>query len=334
MAFSLRILLFCIIQINLINIYTISVNDTLLYRMKKIYKKLIGNNLYYNNPFITSNLRFLEEEEQKNKSKEESGIGWLSDKFLNLIREEMGPFINNSKVNKNVSETCREILYKSIINNNPNISEYHIKKIIQGATKHTNDLSTYDICMFKTFELTNESNINDFGKNIFFIITLDNSNRKLNENDGEYAFSKKNAEIDSLFYIRGFCFPQDQINNQDACSDSDYFNFLMNFNKYMGNVLMLDNKEYTYFILESENYGGGIYFLRLLPLFYAVIQILLIMFRDIIMLIPKNCYQKKSDEKINRLINDIGEEQNYLMEKEEEEEEKYNIIKKKKYFKK
>ena len=322
MAFFLKIFIILIFDLNLINIYALSANDTSANRRNKMIKKLFRHYLSNNNPFKSPNLRILEDAANNT----EKGFEYILNRFANLIRGELGPFINDTNRNQGVSDICREVLYELLIydiNNETNntISDYHIKKAFDGASKHKNDLNTYYTCMYNNYGTRNNLNKEYFGESSYFIITLDNSNltSNVNTSDEEYLYSKKNADIDFLFYMRGFCFPQKKIDNQDACSAEDYYNFISNLNADFGNILSLNNKNYTYFNLMKDPYDSSIFF-KLLPFLFLIIQGILILLREFIIHLLKICYERKSDNKINLLMNDLGDDESELMKKEEEEE--------------
>ena len=295
----------CILFFLILNINYISSKES---REQNNNKKYIKNIIKSMNLFQGNFLSFLEENNDEQKAST-----WLTKKVGELLRREVGPFIQNRT--KNVSESCKQTLYKYLINNisdneNNNISEYHIRKFFEGASKHKNDLSTYDICMYNNFRIRTESNKNQFADSIYFILTLDNSNLTINGTD-LYYYTKANADVENILYIRSFCFPQEIINGTESCSDDDYFHFLMEVNSDLNDLMELENiKDITYFSLKKKNYSPGEYFVKIIPFILIFIQFILVFFRQIIKLCI-NCCCFKKNEKINILINDPDSNDDY-----------------------
>ena len=295
----------CILFFLILNINYISSKES---REQNNNKKYIKNIIKSMNLFQGNFLSFLEENNDEQKAST-----WLTKKVGELLRREIGPFIQNRT--KNVSESCKQTLYKYLINNisdneNNNISEYHIRKFFEGASKHKNDLSTYDICMYNNFRIRTESNKNEFADSIYFILTLDNSNLTINGTD-LYYYTKANADVENILYIRSFCFPQEIINGTESCSDDDYFHFLMEVNSDLNDIMELENiKDITYFSLKKKNYSPGEYFVKIIPFILIFIQFILVFFRQIIKLCI-NCCCFKKNEKINILINDPDSNDDY-----------------------
>ena len=295
----------CILFFLILNINYISSKES---REQNNNKKYIKNIIKSMNLFQGNFLSFLEENNDEQKASK-----WLTKKVGELLRREVGPFIQNRT--KNVSESCKQTLYKYLINNisdneNNNISEYHIRKFFEGASKHKNDLSTYDICMYNNFRIRTESNKNEFADSIYFILTLDNSNLTINGTD-LYYYTKANADVENILYIRSFCFPQEIINGTESCSDDDYFHFLMEVNSDLNDLMELENiKDITYFSLKKKNYSPGEYFVKIIPFILIFIQFILVFFRQIIKLCI-NCCCFKKNEKINILINDPDSNDDY-----------------------
>ena len=314
----------CILFFLILNINYISSKES---REQNNNKKYIKNIIKSMNLFQGNFLSFLEENNDEQKAST-----WLTKKVGELLRREVGPFIQNRT--KNVSESCKQTLYKYLINNisdneNNNISEYHIRKFFEGASKHKNDLSTYDICMYNNFRIRTESNKNEFADSIYFILTLDNSNLTINGTD-LYYYTKANADVENILYIRSFCFPQEIINGTESCSDDDYFHFLMEVNSDLNDLMELENiKDITYFSLKKKNYSPGEYFVKIIPFILIFIQFILVFFRQIIKLFI-NCCCFKKNEKINILINDPDSNDGDAKNKRGSLDESISIVKTKK----
>ena len=314
----------CILFFLILNINYISSKES---REQNNNKKYIKNIIKSMNLFQGNFLSFLEENNDEQKAST-----WLTKKVGELLRREVGPFIQNRT--KNVSESCKQTLYKYLINNisdneNNNISEYHIRKFFEGASKHKNDLSTYDICMYNNFRIRTESNKNQFADSIYFILTLDNSNLTINGTD-LYYYTKANADVENILYIRSFCFPQEIINGTESCSDDDYFHFLMEVNSDLNDLMELENiKDITYFSLKKKNYSPGEYFVKIIPFILIFIQFVLVFFRQIIKLCI-NCCCFKKNEKINILINDPDSNDGDAKNKRGSLDESISIVKTKK----
>ena len=249
--FSLYVLVINLIHLNYI--YSFEASST--NNIKNYNIKSIINNI---NSFPGKYLRFLEGEEPKDKAS-----NWITKKVFELLRIEVGAFINDKMTN--VSEKCKKTLYHYLIfnvtNDIYNISTFHIRKFFEGATKHKNDMSTYDICMYNNFRYRKEYNKGIFANSSYLIMTLDESNRKKTNNGSEYYYSKS-TQVEDILYIRAFCFPQVTENGVDVCNESDYYNFIMQVNNDLNDIMDLRHVEQiNYFILKPEDFSGGITFL-------------------------------------------------------------------------
>ena len=157
------------------------------------------------NIFKSRKLRFLNE----NKDDDRNATFFLTNRVRNLVRKELRAFLNRTE---NVSQQCIDLLYTCYIHdnktnieieeededidniNNDPISNFFITKLFDGATKHKNDLSTYDICLYNNFSLpVKKSDLND-SYLIYFIMTLDESNRSKNETNANI----NNGPIDRI----------------------------------------------------------------------------------------------------------------------------------------
>ena len=315
---------FLIFLIHLIQLNCISFNESQKQDNKNQIKKIYN----YMNLFQGRKLSFFEEEKKKVSY-------WLVDKFGDLLRREVAPIILNRT--QNLSESCKNTLYNYLIydiniEERNNISEYHLRKFFEGASKHKNDLSTYDICMYNNFGIKNDNNSGNFTNSVYFILTLDRSNLK--KDNESYRYKKSSTEVEDIFYIKGFCFPQEKINNTDSCSEADYFNVLLQVNNDLNNIMGLNDKDnltqYSYFVLKEEDYSNGEYFARILPLIILMIQFVIVFFRKIILKFLGLCCFKKEEKKIKERIIDTDEndeEENYLKNKNKDDSD---IIRQKK----
>ena len=322
--------LFFIFLIHLIKLNCIAFNESQS-NYNKIYISKIFNNLY---SFQGKALSFLEEKEKKGKISK-----WIIEKFGGIVRGELGPFLENKT--KNVSESCIKTLYNYLIynitnNTENNISEYHLRKFFEGANKHKNDMSTFDICMYNNFGLKNDANKHNFADSVYLMITLDKSNLT-NENGTGLFYTKTNSEVEEIFYIRSFCFPQKTINNTDSCSETDYFNVLMQVNDDLNNILRLRESNlinYSYFTLKKENFSFGEYFGKILPFIILLIQFIVILLRKILLMLLEFCCFKKVENKIKENIIDNEEEENddknHLKNNKNEDDDNSNNKKKEK----
>ena len=289
----------CVIIILLISHNScISSNQSLLSTNKN--KKEIKHIFTKMTSFQGKLLSFLDEANEVEKNASD----WLTDRVFELIRIEVGPFIQNKS--KNISETCKETLYKYLIydiNNHTNntISKFHLRKFFEGASKHKSDMSTFDICKYNNFNLRNETNKDQFADSAFFIMILDQSNKK-KENSEEYYFNKA-TEVDKIFYLRSFCFPQEKIDGKDSCSDNDYYNFIMQVNDDLINLLQLkDVAEIEYFILQSNDLSRGVIFARVIPSLIMTLQIIIVFARQFIKYLYMKTHNNNDREKNLRLL--------------------------------
>ena len=80
--------------------------------------------------------------------------------FLNVLPVRIIGSLTKAIEEGNVT---RDYLIYDVNNNTDNnISLYHIRKFFEGASKHKNDLSTYDICMYNNFRMILKTYLNNF----------------------------------------------------------------------------------------------------------------------------------------------------------------------------
>ena len=221
------------------------------------------------NLFKSKKLRFLNEKDNKDKN----ATKWLTDRVRNLLRKEIRAFLNRTI---DVTQECKDLFYTCLIHDNKTmeeeeddedldkdnkdeISNFFITKLFEGSTKHKNDLSTYDICLYNNFSSpVKKSDLND-SYLTYFIMTLDESNRKkdngsnANNESLNYYYSKA-LESEDILYIRAFCFPQ----NHSVCTDEDYYIMLKEFNSDISDLLKLKNaSNITYFSIKDDDLTGS-----------------------------------------------------------------------------
>ena len=322
-----------IIFINLIVLCSSS-EQTSLSKKNKIF-----NNI---NIFKSNRLRFLD---NNNNAKEpESEAEWLAKRVSNLIKREVKDFlINRAKM----SQKCIDLFYKCIVHKKmpttpeeqekeddqdvdnityDDVSDYYFKKMFGGASKHKNDLSTYDICKYNNYgKIINESNKSNFSAYLtYFIMTIDESYRKKENGSNEYYYSKA-LESEDLLYIRAFCLPQEKDEKGHfICNTTDYFKFIIDINNDLNDLLKINASKETnttgFFIGDTKTSGGEI-FLSVIPFILILIQIIIVIIRYPVKYFFKLCNKKKEEEKTKSLVNDLEDEE-FILKNEENKENK------------
>ena len=289
----------------------VSSEQTSLSKKNKIFNNI---NIFKSNLF-----RFLD---NNNNAKEpESEAEWLAKRVSNLIKREVKDFlINRAKM----SQKCIDLFYKCIVHKKmptpdeqkkeddqdvdnityDDVSNYYFKKMFRGASKHKNDLSTYDICKYNNYgKIINESNKSNFSAYLtYFIMTIDESYRKKENGSNEYYYSKA-LESEDLLYIRAFCLPQERYENGSfICSREDYYNFIRDINNDLNDLLKINaSKETTttgFFIGDPKSDDPPTFFFFFFFIL-IVIQIIIVIIRYPVKYFFKLCNKKKKKRKRN-----------------------------------
>ena len=168
-------------------IYIIFIKLILCFSSEKTYlsnKNKTCNNI---NIFRSNRLRFLDND---NILKEEplTDAEWLAKRISNSIKREVKDFLLNRA---KMSKACNNLFYRCIIHKKKpteeekekeddedvdnttydEVSNYYFKKIFGGASKHKNDLSSYDVCMYNNYRtIINETNQANFTANLTYNI--------------------------------------------------------------------------------------------------------------------------------------------------------------------
>ena len=291
----------------------------------------------FNNIFKPNRLRFLDDDNTDDLSAAE----WLEIKVENLIKREVKDFLLHRA---NMSQECIDLFYKCIIHKDKpkegeedkeededvmkirydNTSRYYFKKIFRGSSKHKNDFSTYDICMYNNLKtMIDDTNKFNYTANlIYFMMTIDDSNRKkLDENNKTVFYYSKALESEDILYIRAFCLPQEHniSTGNNICSDDDYFNFIKDINNDLSDLLKINasnETNTTYFSIGNERLNPGRTFLEILPFILILFQIFIVIIRYPVKYCFKLFNKKKEEDKAKLLINDTQNEEFNLKNKD------------------
>ena len=270
--------------------------------------------IYFTNPVdkeIVKHLLSFEEEKNEyfifSEIKKSTNYSETIEKLFNIFRKELTVVVDNSKIGEGCRKLMEEyLLEKNENNTNHSISNYHIQKLLQDSSKHKNDLGTYEQCLFRRYKVGN----NSFADSNYVVFILDKSEVTKEDNPDQLKYVKNNSYFDDVFYIRAFCLPQAKKDFWDlSCSNDDYLELINNINIDLNDALGLkDVTNVTVFNLdnyEKEERRNGYLIIRFIPVFLCSIQIILIIFRELIITIFNKCYEKKHFSKINDISEDI-----------------------------
>ena len=224
-------------------------------------------------------------------------------KFYDILRLELQTIINIS----DISNECREVLEEYLIGKNENqeyknVSNYHIKKLIDDSSKHKNDLGSYDQCLHKKYKRESNSSSN-FGESSYVVITLDKSN--ITDNDNQLLYKKDRTDFEDIYYVRAFCLPQARKEDykKKNCTNEEYIEFINMTNNDLGDILGIRNvTSLKVFNLEKIKFNKTVkekfvIFLKSIPLIFCIFHVIIILFRELIMYFVKGYYSNKTNIK-------------------------------------
>ena len=282
-------------------------------------------------------------------------LGFFNDKEMNeknnfrgrlfqIFREE-AESTNISK--SNASKSCLNVFNRYLFGhidtkNSSNISylrsSYHIVKFLDDSSKSVGYLGSYDQCMYKhyKFEIADTSSTNET-RSTYVVLTFD----KTDNNDS----IEKILDFEFNYYLVALCLPQgyDKDNpNEDEreyCSDEDYKKIVLYLNKELGDYLHFINATFNCFTLRknphnSEKDSKFSIFLSLLPFIFFLLQVIIVIFRTLIIyLIKKFCCRKDKTKENNNHKKEIKNKIEYSIEDtlENEDEDEYEKISEEKY---
>ena len=262
------------------------------------------------------------------QSQTKEGSSKEEEELYGVLRHELEYILNNTE---NITQSCKNHLYDKLIGYNESdhyYQNYHIKKLLDDSSKHRNDLGTYDQCINKKYRYKiNKSDDDEISSYVVF--TLDRTNEKI-ENSSVYMYKKNSTEFEQVFFIRGFCLPQKKNGAFDICNTTDYTNFIKAINNDLDDLLGINiTNIYTFMIREDENkYDEGegffLYFLKFIPFFICLIQVFLVMFREIIINIIIYFLNKYFGYNIKNENEDLLDKFNQTNNNEENDEEDEN----------
>ena len=263
-------------------------------------------------------------------SQDKNNTSSLNDtiKLYKIFKDELGYILSNV----NMSSGCREYLEKYLIGKNESYpygySTYHVRKLMDDSSKHRNDLSTYEQCMNKYYKVENISEDNGSRGNktsTFVVYTLD---RRLEKEDDKIMYPKNSTDFEQIYFIRGFCLPQSE---KDICDIKDYRNFLTGINDDLDDLLGINiTRIYSFTIRENENEFTNLeYFVQLIPLYICLIQVCLVIFREIIIFSLKNCCKYNIKTEKNDLLEEFNQTNNNENDEDDDENENDNDNEKK-----
>ena len=255
------------------------------------------------------NLNYNREEEQKEKEN-------LRGELFKILRE----IVEKRNLSAaNITKSCENVINRYLLGHiydsnisSPNISyiisDYNIIKLLDDSSKNRNNLGTYDQCMHKTYKFWNKlENISPEIYNISSLethtystyVVLSKDNNGINDNDINLL------ELDFNYSLQGYCFPQGYKNNGEYCTDNDYRNILLYYNKEFHDLFQFNNSRIEVFTLrekpaDSEKTSTILKIVNLLPFIYFLFQALLCIIIMIFNLYKKNKENNTEKTKENR----------------------------------
>ena len=222
---------------------------------------------------------------------------YTTNKFYDILRSELKTIIDIS----NVSNGCREILEEYLLGTKEkNVSNYHIKKLIDDSSKHKNDLGSYDQCLHRKYKRDSNST---FGEPTYIVFTLDKS--ELKDYDNQLVYKKDRSDFEDIYYVRAFCLPQATKENykKNKCSNEDYIEFMNTTNNDLGDLLGIRKitsiKAFNIDKIKFEKTGKEkfVAFLKSIPLILCIFHVFITLFRELIMYFVKRYYSNKTNLK-------------------------------------
>ena len=222
--------------------------------------------------------------------------------YNNLIEgmTELSQYILNKALNTsqsssyNISSNCYNEINQLISTKNDRLNFYTIK-LIDDSSKNGNDLSTYHNCMTRKYNY-NYTKLNTS----FILIKLDKTLRSENNATSSLSYGLGRTMF-------GLCLP-------DMCSESEYIQLvnitygeLTQITKQNKSdilrleILLMNYGNYT------ENYGEyllNINYFKLIPFFYVLIHMIVIVFNIIPFCIWKNCFKNNNGNRTGSLNED------------------------------
>jgi hypothetical protein len=272
------------------------------------------------------------------QNKEESSQD--GEKIYGVFRNELKNILGNVK--QNITPECYEYLYSNLIgyDDDKKISNYHIKKLIDDSSKHRNDLGTYDQCMNKRYKLPTEKYNNTSPISTYVVYVLDRTN-EINKTTSKFIYNKSSTEFEQVFFIRGFCLPQ---SDNNTCREDDYRSFITGINEDLDDLLGINITNISTFMIRDGDKEFSdtkttkekfLYILSLAPFFLCLIQVCLIVCRELIIncCLNKCCGYDIKTEKEDLFLtnkNEENEENDEDDENDENDNEKKKVSSKKK----
>ena len=224
--------------------------------------------------------------------------------LLKILRKELETIINLS----NLSKGCRHVLEKYLLGDNNddedhNVSNYHIKKLIDDSSKHKDDLGSYDQCLHRKYKRKKSNKNVTFGESTYIVFTLDKSN--LRDYNKQLLYKKDRTDFEDIYYVRAFCLPQEIKENYTNyhCSNKDYIEFMNTTNTDLGDLLGIRNiSSFKVFNLDKFEFEKSakekfVVFLKSLPLILCIFHVFITLFRELIMYFVKRYYSNKTNLK-------------------------------------
>ena len=307
-----------IIQIRLLFIIhpTISINSRLFKSSSSInfYLNKDMTNLFYSSQ---NNKKLGESGEGKSENTKTNTEEDVKYKMYGIFKDEFEYLLNKTKV----SPECKTTLENNFLGKNqPNekyrkdVYNYNIEKFFDDSSKHKNDLGTYAQCIYKKYKLN--KNISNEFESVYVIFTLDKSHA-VDETTNRLIYPKNTTEIEDIYYVRAFCLPQEP--KKTTCSDADYLLFINEMNNEYGDFFGIKNDTSVFSLRNNEKYEDNafIFYLKSIPLILALIQVILIVFRELIMKLCKKYYMYKN----NKLMNKISPNKTLKKQQQNKQEE-------------
>ena len=233
------------------------------------------------------------------------------DEYYDIYKKELEYILSKSEVRKECKNTLEQLLLGKNYSNpiiGKKISNFNIKKLLDDSSKHKNDLGTYDQCIFKTYKLNRTYMEEVKFESVYVVFILDESNTTYKNTD-KLLYHKNSTNVEDIYYVRAFCLPQ----IDDNCSNMDYYQFMSEINKDLGDMLGIKENNNTsndinpFFIRKNATYDTKriFTFLKSIPIIIFLINFIIIVFREPIINIFKKYYESKNTVNNNELKEEL-----------------------------
>ena len=261
------------------------------------YSTLLRNVLSFDSGYyinVQSGLSLNEDSSSQMRNVTESVVSVLG-KGLNNTSEYTAEDIPD------VTPQCRNKINKLFFEQpHSKATEYYIYKLLSDSSTNKNDVSSYDKCMRKTYNF----NIDE--------IDLDTKDFQyvLFQIDQTYNTESCSSEISSQWYALAFCLPK-----MEECEANDYILWFYSVSHLLKDVLELNENTLIEVIKvdikDSTSQFNVSDILRMLPLLFILLQVIVVAFDVLPFCVFKSCLKNKYNDARSSLLLEESTGQKY-----------------------